>query len=250
MPPIIGITPSPTVDALPHGVYHRFSLAANYVNAILAAGGLPVILPPQERHNGQILDMVDGLLFSGGADLDPSLYGDASVHPQTYGIDKPRDRFELSLIASALERDMPMLCICRGIQVLNVALGGTLIQDIPDQLNREQPHRQHELGIDSSQPSHSVEAAPDSLLAAIYGTTDLRVNSYHHQSIKAPASALTIAAASPDGVIEAVVAASRSFVCGLQWHPELMFHEHAEHLRPFIALVEAAAVRRLASVSK
>src|SRR5690606_3478125 len=127
-----------------------------YSEAVLQAGGLPIILPPQDGTIAQLLDLVDGLIFSGGADIDPARYGESDVHPMTYDISDERDRFEIELLKGAVERDMPVLCICRGIQVLNVALGGSLIQHIDDQVDRALPHRQHEVGIMGSDSSHDV----------------------------------------------------------------------------------------------
>ena len=146
MPPIIGITPSPIRDQQSHGTFDRYALSVNYVNAVIAAGGMPIILPPQDGDVLPLLDLVDGLLFSGGADIDPASTG-MDVHPTTYHVSPLRDRFEMALMRAALERDMPVLCICRGIQLLNVALGGTLIQHIPDHVETELAHRQQELGI-------------------------------------------------------------------------------------------------------
>lgn len=133
MKPVIGITPSLTRDTLAHGTFDRYVLATNYVNAVLAAGGIPIILPPQDDHSLPLLDRLDGLLLSGGADVEPSVYGERTAHPTTYGVSPLRDRFEFALLREALDRDLPVLCICRGIQVLNVVLGGTLFQDVADQ---------------------------------------------------------------------------------------------------------------------
>jgi putative glutamine amidotransferase len=140
-----------------------------------------------------------------------------------------------------------MLCICRGIQVLNVGLGGTLYQDLPDQFGQRVAHRQQALHIESAEPSHQVEALPDSLLARVYASTTIRTNSFHHQAVKELAPALVAEGRSEDGLVEAVSLPSRSFVLGLQWHPELMFHRHQDHLLPFARLVETALSRSLAT---
>lgn len=247
MKPVIGITPSPIVETSASGTHERYALSSYYVDAVLAAGGLPLILPPQDGHTEELLSIVDGLLFSGGADLDPALYGDTELHPKTYDVHPLRDRFELELLRAAIERDIAMFCICRGVQVLNVACGGSLIQDVPDQYGTTIPHRQQEAGYRSNEPSHAVVVDPDSTLAKAYGGTSVAVNSYHHQAIKDPAPDLIVTGRADDGLIEAVEHPGRSFVVGVQWHPEMLFRDHPEHLTPFRALVEAASVRRLAS---
>lgn len=249
MPPVIGIVPGHSTDQLSHGTFTRVTLTRNYVNAILAAGGLPVLLPPQDVSTDAILDLVDGLLLSGGSDLDPSLYGDVDVHPRTYGIDALRDRFEINLVRDAVARDLPLLCICRGIQVLNVALGGTLYQDIADQVGRAILHRQGEANIDPAEPSHSVRLAPESRLASLYGTTSLEVNSFHHQVIRDVAPPLVTVGESDDKLAEAVESPGNSFVIGVQWHPEMMFERHPEHAAPFTAFVEAARLANRPSYS-
>ncbi len=246
MKPVIGMTPSPSEDILTHGTFTRYAMAQPYVEAVLAAGGIPVVLPPQDDHAGALLERVDGLLLSGGGDVEPARFGDDVIHPATYGIHPLRDRFEIDLTATALERDLPLFCICRGIQVLNVALGGTLMQHVPDQHPDAVPHRQHESGLKPDDISHPVLAVPGSLLERIYGGDQIGVNSYHHQGIKAVAPLLEVAGNAPDGLIEAVTLPGRRFVLGVQWHPELMFQRHPEHLAPFRALVEAALAHHLA----
>jgi putative glutamine amidotransferase len=244
--PVIGITPSPQRDELPHGVFVRYAMASTYVNAVLAAGGLPIVLPPQDGDVTQLFDVVDGLLLSGGADVEPTRYGDETVHPTTYGVYPLRDRFEFALLDEAFRRDTPVFCICRGIQVLNVKLGGTLYQDIPDQVATTTVHQQEKAGVAKEEPGHRVTPVAGSLLADLYGNDTLGVNSFHHQAIKNLAPDLEIAARSEDGLVEAVCLPSQSFVLGVQWHPEMMFERHPEQLAPFKALVKAAQARRLA----
>lgn len=241
MKPRIGITPSPAEDVFPHGTFYRNALSTNYSDAVEAAGGIPLILPPQQADNvAAILDGLDGVLLSGGGDVRPSLYGDETTHEKTYGIHDLRDSFEVALAREAIARDMPVLCICRGIQVLNVALGGTLIQDVADQWGTGIQHRQSELGVAASEPSHTVAAEPGSLLARVYGTTEIAVNSFHHQALREIAPELVVVGRAPDGILESVERPGSRWVLGVQWHPEMMFRAHAEHLRPFAALVEAA----------
>jgi putative glutamine amidotransferase len=244
-PPVIGITPNSSVESLLHGTFERYALAVDYVRAVEHAGGLAVILPLQVAQVRELISLVDGVLLSGGGDVRPSRYGDLTVHPATYGIDDRRDEFELALVRAALERDLPLLCICRGIQVLNVALGGTLMQDIADEWGERIEHRQQRCGVPASEPSHEVEVSEGSLLEAVYGAPVIAVNSFHHQAVKALAPGLQVVGRAPDGVIEGVVCPGKRFVLGVQCHPEVLFEAHPEHLQPFRALVEAAREARV-----
>ncbi len=238
--PVIGITSALIAEEQDYGLMYRHRVSADYSEAVLQAGGLPIILPPQDGTIAQLLDLVDGLIFSGGADIDPARYGESDVHPMTYDISDERDRFEIDLLKGAVERDMPVLCICRGIQVLNVALGGSLIQHIDDRVDRALPHRQHEVGIMGSESSHDVTFKAGSLSAEVFGSSSVPVNSLHHQSIAAPAELVQVEGVSSDGVIESVSVPGCRFVLGLQWHPELLFKTMPEQLQPFEALVAAA----------
>ncbi|MCC6675095.1 MAG: gamma-glutamyl-gamma-aminobutyrate hydrolase family protein [Thermomicrobiales bacterium] len=244
-PPVIGITAGLMTDVQDSGTVIRHRVSADYSNAVRAAGGLPIILPPQEGTIDSILDMVDGLIFSGGADIDPARYGATDVHPATYDISLERDRFELDLFSAAVERDLPILCICRGIQVLNVALGGTLLQHIDDQIDQPLAHRQAEIGKGNRETSHDVALANGSLSAAVFESTLVPANSFHHQSLDAPAPAVHVDGLTSDGVIEAVSVPSCSFVLGVQWHPELLYEAMPIQLKPFEALVAAARTKTL-----
>lgn len=245
MKPLIGITPSAQTDALAHGTFRRFVISQPYVRAVEAAGGVAFILPPQLNAIDDIADLLDGLLLSGGADIAPSRFGDDVIHPETYGIDEERDQFEIELFDAMLSRDKPVFGICRGIQVVNVALGGTLIQDVPSEHPgaAEVGHRQHERNLRDADVGHSVCATRPDLLPIFDGTI-LGVNSFHHQAIRDLAPGLAAVATSPDGLVEAVAMPTHSAVFAVQWHPELMFTEHPEHLRPFERLVEAAIARK------
>jgi len=150
-----------------------------------------------------------------------------------------------STARAAVERDLPILCICRGIQVLNVALGGSLVQHIDDQIARPLPHRQAEIGKSNRDTSHDVTLADGSLSAAVFGSTVVPVNSFHHQSLATPAPAIQVDGLTSDGVIEAVSVPSCSFVLGVQWHPELLFETMPAQLKPFEALVDAAKATAL-----
>lgn len=242
MQPIIGITPSPTLDALPHGTFARHAMGASYVDAIVEAGGVPIVVPPQPANLAPLLDLLDGVLLSGGGDIEPSRYGADRVHSTTYGLNPERDAFELELARAAVDRDLPLLGICRGIQVLNVALGGSLLQDVADE--HAAPvrvrHRQQEAGLTADAIGHPVALA-ESTLRAIFTTDELGVNSFHHQAIDRLAPELLPAALAPDGVVEAAPLPGRRFAIGVQWHPELMFRRHDLHRRLFAAFVTAAA---------
>jgi putative glutamine amidotransferase len=246
MKPIIGITSSTQLDTLAHGTFFRYCLSAPYVRAVKTAGGIPIILPLQHDSIDELMALIDGLLLSGGPDVDPLRYGDDSLHPATYGIDAARDQFEIDLFDAALARGIPTFGICRGIQVMNVALGGTLIQDVSTEHPgaAEVGHRQHELGLEHSAVGHELSAVDPTPLP-IFGNNDLGVNSFHHQAIRDIAPELIPVAYSPDGLIEAVVMRDNPEVFGVQWHPELMFERDDAHLRPFARLVDAAAKSKL-----
>lgn len=248
--PLIGITPTPSFDALPHGSFERYTLNAAYARAVVAAGGVPLALPLQAAEAAELLDVLDGLLLSGGGDVDPARFGAGSVHPAAYGISAERDQFELDLLEVALRQDTPVLCICRGIQVLNVALGGTLIQDIPSQpqTGYRVQHRQQVAGIPAHDPGHEVTLAEQSLLRELVNQPMLPVNSFHHQAIDRLALGLAAIARATDDTIEAVTMPERRFVLGVQWHPELMFAHHPVQLTLFQALVDAARAHREQSV--
>ena len=237
--PVIGITPEVSVATTHVGPTERLQLNLDYTAAVSAAGGLPLVLP-LDLEPPHALAVIDALLLTGGGDIDPARYGAPTVHPETYGVSSTRDSFEIALIQHAIALDLPILAICRGLQVLNVALGGTLIQHIPDAIPQALNHRQHELGIPVDQPAHPIRVVPDTLLARILGTPSLMVNSYHHQAIDCPAPGLVITAYAPDGVIEAAELPSATFVVAVQWHPERLFRSHPTHHALFTALVQAA----------
>jgi putative glutamine amidotransferase len=211
----------------------------DYEAAVRRAGATP---KPLSLHvpTASALDGVDGLLLTGGDDVDPALYGE-TAHP-TCDVSEPgRDAFELDLIRRALGADLPVLAICRGLQVLNVALGGTLIQDIPSEPG---PLLQHDAEGPPTTLAHTVAVTPGSCLAALVGPDDTRaVNSRHHQSIRALGRGLAVTGVSPDGVIEAVEVPAVRFCVGVQWHPE-NFHATGEFDRLFAGFVDACAKRR------
>lgn len=249
MHPVIGITASPRKDVQPHGEFPFWVLNESYADAVAAAGGVPVILPSIAGSANAMLARLDGVLFSGGADIDPARFGDAEVHPTTYGIDPRRDAFELELMEAAIASGVPVLGICRGIQVMNVALGGTLLQDIGPESRPGAAiaHRQHEVGLAHHEVGHEATLADHPLIRDLYGSATVGVNSFHHQALDQVAGELAPVAWSPDGLVEAVAGTGDAFVLGVQWHPELMFRAHPGQLAPFRSLVEAARERMTAA---
>lgn len=238
--PRIGIT---GITRLVSGV-DRTGVNASYVRSVLQAGGVPIILSPLAGtgHLDLLLDAVDGLLLSGGEDVAPERYG-ADPHPRLGDVDPVRDAFELGLFTAARERGLPVLAICRGLQVVNVALGGTLWQDIPSERPGALQHAQ--LGS-RSERTHAVRVSPGSGLARALGSAQLEVNSFHHQSVRDLAPVLDVTATAPDGEIEGFEARpGEPWLLAVQWHPE-EFHQHAaapDH-GLFRELVRVAALRR------
>lgn len=233
--PLVGVT----LDSEQPGGWSRYpwyALRANYTDAIAAAGGLPVALPHDPALADAMLDRIDALVITGGAfDIDPALYGVADVHA-TVTLKDGRTRAELALVQGALARNMPVLGICGGQQLLAVALGGTLIQHIPDAvpgaLEHEQPNPRH-------QPGHTVAITPGTALHRIVGKTAMDVNSAHHQAVVAPGPHAVVNAVAPDGVIEGVEDARYRFCLGLQWHPEFLIDPGDRAI--FDAFIAAAA---------
>ncbi len=229
--PLVGIT----LDAEPPGGYSKYpwyALRANYAEAVIAAGGLPVALPHDDALAADWLDRLDALIVTGGAfDVDPALYGE-SRHA-TVTLKEDRTAAELALTRGAVARGMPVLGICGGQQLLAVALGGSLIQHIPDSitdaLEHEQPNPRHH-------PGHEVAVVSGTLLHRIVGAGSMQVNSAHHQAVRAPGEALVNAVA-PDGVIEGIEAIDARFCLGVQWHPE--FFIDPGDRRIFDALIAA-----------
>jgi len=229
--PVVGITTYLTQAAWSYWSLPAALIPASYVRAVEEAGGSPMLVPPGAGVE-ETLDAVDGLVFSGGSDVDPELYG-AAAHDQTTGTVRERDEFELELMRAALERDMPVLAICRGSQILNVARGGDIEQHLPDRLGDE-VHRA-EPGVFGE---HPVEVLEGTRLAGILGT-QAAVKSHHHQGFSRLGDGLEESARAEDGTLEGLEDPSLSFAVGVLWHPE-----EDEDRALFAALVEAAAARR------
>jgi putative glutamine amidotransferase len=228
MRPLIGITSSYSWDN------HSHTIPNSYVDAVERGGGTPVLLPPTFQIDvEQLLDAVDGLVLTGGVDVDPQHYGE-NPRPQLGTIDPKRDDFEIKITKEALRRGKPILAICRGHQVLNVAAGGTLIQDTTSQVPEALKHRQN---APTYYPSHTVRVQEGSRLHGIFGKGELGVNTFHHQAVKDLGEGLVATAWAPDGVIEAMELAGDTFVLGVQWHPERMID--GEMLKIFKAFIAA-----------
>ena len=230
--PVIGLT----LDHEPAGGWSRFpwyAIRENYCNAVRHAGGLPVLLPHDPDAAELYLDRVDGLIVTGGGfDVDPALFGATSRHPTVTTKDR-RTAFELAATRGALARGMPVLGICGGQQLLNVALGGTLIQHIPDEVADALPHRQPN---PRNEPGHDVRIVAGTLLHRIAGAERLAVNSAHHQAVKDAGPGVVIDAVAEDGVVEGIEDPRRHFCLGVQWHPEFEINEADRHLfRAFVA---------------
>jgi putative glutamine amidotransferase len=238
--PFIGVT---TGIRLSEDGWHYYAAYAPNVAAIERAGGLPVLVPCGLREDTlrAIYERLDAVLIPGGGDVDPKHYG-AEKHPLTDRIDPDRDHTELTIARWAVEDDLPLFGICRGHQVINVAMGGTLIQDIPSQLDTSIRHYMPK-ELPRSAGGHAVTIEPTSRLAAIIGATTAVVNSFHHQSVETPAPISTITAYAPDGVVEALERPDRRFVLSVQWHPEDMVNDNEAMQRLFDAFVDAARER-------
>jgi putative glutamine amidotransferase len=247
MKPLIGISPTPNEVTFDHGHFRRYALSDTYTSSVVAAGGVPVILPAHPEAIDGMLEHLDGIIFSGGGDIDPS-YWNEERHPAADGFDAQRDEFEIEAIRKVVARDLPMLGICRGIQTINVALGGTIIQDIPDQVDGARQHRQHLDGLDRDTHSHDVAIVEgDNPLFRIHGQRSMTTNSFHHQAIASLAPDLEVIATADDGIIEAVYHPGMSFGLAVQWHPEMLAASAPDQAAIFTALVEAAKSRMQAA---
>jgi putative glutamine amidotransferase len=219
----------------------RSLVNAAYVRSVTRAGGIPLILSPliDTGHTAELLDAIAGLMLTGGEDVDPACYGQPR-HPRLGNVDPARDAFELALFRAAWDRGLPVLAICRGIQLVNVALGGTLWQDIPSQRPEALPHDQPS-GRDDR--THPVGIQPGSRLARALGVTRCDVNSFHHQSIRDLAPGLIVTGQAPDGEIEGVESGSGlPWLLAVQWHPEEFHHDGgAPDQGLFAALLREAA---------
>ncbi|MGZ4411934.1 MAG: gamma-glutamyl-gamma-aminobutyrate hydrolase family protein [Gaiellaceae bacterium] len=229
MKPLIGIT-TYVIDAR-FGAWEEESalVPSDYVRAVERAGGRALLVPPSKDGVEETLDALDGIIFSGGSDLDPSIYGQ-EAHPETNGVVPMRDQAELALLEAALERDMPVLAICRGSQVLNVGRGGDLVQHLPEVVGHER--HKHTPGVYAD---HEVSVAADARLGSLLGER-APVKSHHHQGFGRVGDGLREVAWAEDGTVEALEDPTRRFALGVLWHPEA-----GEDAALFEALVQEAA---------
>lgn len=235
--PVIGITGNYTQETC--------TLAEGYYQSVLKAGGIPFIIPPfyETDRLGELLDRLDGIIFSGGGDINPLLLGEEPIK-ELHSITPERDQQELLLARLAYDRQIPMLGICKGIQIINAALGGTLYQDIHTQM--EGIRIKHSQDQDRRYPSHQVTISRGSILVKIFGT-ELAVNSFHHQACKSAAPGLKVTAMSSDGVIEAIESDEFKSIMGVQWHPETYILRNSTEMLPiFEWLISESAEFKLA----
>ncbi|MBI1820825.1 MAG: gamma-glutamyl-gamma-aminobutyrate hydrolase family protein [Nitrospirae bacterium] len=238
--PVIGITPDFNGNRNEFGGKEpTYFLRTRYADAIWDLGGIPVLLPFSEKKKATelIFSKIDGLLLTGsGPDLPPSLYGEKQKF--RFPLIQPlRFQFEMGLCRLALKHHKPLLGICGGAQVFNVALKGSLIQDIPSQIQTSLVHRQKKPAV---KKTHQVNISRDSLLFRILGQTLITVNSSHHQAIKKPGRSLKINALSPDGIVEGIEHVSHPFAIGVQWHPEWLYKTDISSKKIFTAFIQAA----------
>lgn len=234
-PPLIALTTYPAVDD------GGITLPAAYVDSVRRAGGRTVLVPPGEPDPASLLGLVDALVLTGGGDLDPVLWG-GPAHDSVYQVDGPRDRLELELCRLAVERRVPMLAICRGVQVLNVALGGSLHVHLPDAVGESVTHRLPPREL----VPHPVSVDAGCRLALVLGATEIEPMSWHHQGIDRLGDGLRVVARAPDGVIEAVELDGHPWLFCVQWHPELTADTDPTQAALFEALVRAASAALVA----
>lgn len=227
--PLIGITTSHVDER------GNIEMPANYAQAVRRAGGIPLLIQPGEPRMDELMPYLHALILSGGGDVDPSLYSN-STHAEVFWVNPQRDAFEIDLVHRTMEMGKPLLCICRGLQVLNVALGGTLIQDIVDGVPQAIDHRNPPF----NPTEHVVHISAESRLAAIMQRTEVSTASWHHQAIETVAPALQVVGRASDGVIEAVELPGYPQVMAVQWHPEITAAEDASQQALFDTLVRIA----------
>lgn len=239
--PVIGITTRVRWIATSFGSQPTHTLSCQYTAEIRKAGGLPLLLVPVDVSEVErLVDRIDGVMLTGGGDIGLELYG-GEPHPSVYDVDAERDALELALVELARQRSQPVLGICRGTQLLNVALGGDLVVDLDSHLDAPSRHRATTPGEIAT---HHVRLAPGSRAASLFGTETLEVNSYHHQALGRLAPGLRASGWAEDGVIEVIEGEDEDWpVLGVQWHPEYPSPDGLARCRPFETLVEAARRR-------
>jgi putative glutamine amidotransferase len=218
-----------------------FGLMHSYVQAVAGAGGIPLLIPLglDDGELTVVLQRLDGLLLPGGGDVDPAAYRGVA-HKEVRDVDSDRDRVEINLVRKAVQARKPLLAICRGHQVLNVALGGTMWEDLATQLPGSIRHDYFGSGSRTDRP-HMVRVRNDSILAAIFNSDEVPVNSLHHQGLRDLAPELVVSATAPDGVVEGVEIEGHPFAVGVQWHPENLVEIDPAMRNLFVAFVNASA---------
>jgi len=237
MRPIIGITTFWENKIKPGKLYNLVS--HNYIRSVYSAGGIPILIPlvDDKKITKNYLESINGLVFTGGQDISPLAYGENPIQ-QVQMICEERDEFEIELFLEALKLNMPILGICRGMQLINVAMGGTLYQDMSFERKEALGHFPQNTPVHNLY--HSLKIDRESKLFSIFRETEMKVNSFHHQAIKKTADNLKEAAWASDGIIEAIEHISSDFVLGVQWHPEDLTIHHPTFLKLFEALIEAS----------
>lgn len=221
MRPLIGVTMNGNLEEKAP----KCTLGYDYIKAVEMAGGIPILIPVIKGapHIENYVSMLDGLLLTGGADIEPDFFGEETL-PEIEEIEIHRDRMELQLFEAARKKQIPIFGICRGAQVINVAMGGTLYQDIYSQISGVKQHSGQDVAREDEM--HSVEIPEHTALKRILGDTRIGVNSFHHQSVKDLGRGLIVNAVSEDGIIEGVESVEDGFIIGVQWHPENMVEKH------------------------
>ena len=240
MKPIIGLT-SKFDSTFRRGI---FRINCEYINAVVESGGIPIVIPNLENVEDidAYIDIIDGIIFTGGEDIGPHYFHEEPAR-QVTEISTNRDLTELALFKTAYERKMPILGICRGLQLINVALGGSLYQDIYSQVPGVHGHT---CEINLKEAYHSISITRGTIAHEIFQTEKLGVNSLHHQAIRDLADNLKVSATASDGIIEVIESTRDNFVLGLQFHPETMAMKYKEYLKPFKYFIEECSQKQLA----
>ncbi len=232
-PPIIGITT--------YGVdeERKFTLPREYVDSVRRAGGVPLLITPGETRIDEVLSLLDGVILAGGGDIDPAEYA-GNHHESIYSLDAERDSTEIALARRLIETDFPTLAICRGIQIVNIVQGGTLIEHLPDVVGEEVLHR-----LPPREPTpHAIQIDPNSRLAGLLEQTEVTAMSWHHQAVRDVAEGFEVVASAPDGTIEAMEMPSHRWLVAVQWHPELTSESDPTQQRLFDRFVQATIEQR------
>lgn len=244
--PVVGITTQTlhSIDGIPPALPSSWVMNQRYFLAATAAGAVPWMIPLLENDLDtlrEIYDRLDGVLIPGGVDIDPGQYGE-QVRPECGNLDPPRDRVELQLVSWAREEGKPVLGLCRGLQVINVAAGGTLWQDLASQNPKFARHDYFPTaGFERDHLSHAVRVEPDTTLAQLLESTSVMVNSMHHQGVKQLGEGLRVSATAQDGLVEAIEGTGDAFFLGVQWHPEVLEHTDAHTRKLFGGFIRAAS---------